>query len=96
MLSRRSIIALLVGLNVLLGVIMLAGARFLPTASAAGKGARAGDFMCVTAKPAGQSFDVVYILDKAERKLHAFYPTSARAPKYSYGKSRDLGADFGR
>jgi hypothetical protein len=96
-LNKRSVIVLLIGLNLLLATVLMVGSYSLPAAFAqVGGQPRAGDFLCVTAKPAGQSYDVVYVLDSDKRKLHAFYPTSARSPKYSYGQFVDLAVDFGR
>ena len=95
MLKKRSLIVLLVGLNLLLlGLVLVA--TYSPPSAFAQTGGRAGDFLCVTAKAAGQSYDVVYVLDRPARKLHAFYPKSIRTKDYAYGKYRDLAADFGR
>ncbi len=94
MLRKRTLVAALAGLNALLLGALLMQSYSLPTAHAQAK-ARAGDYACVTAKAAGQSFDVVYVLDKPSRKLHAFYPSNPQASKYGYGQYRDLAADFG-
>ncbi len=91
MLNKRSVIVALVGLNLFL-FALLALSSYSPTMAFAQAGGRAGDFSCVTAKAAGQSYDVVYVLDRQGRKLHAFYPGAQG--KFAYGKFRDLTADF--
>jgi hypothetical protein len=96
MFKKRSAIVLLVGLNLLLLVLLLIGSYSPAVAYAAGGAGRAGDYICVTAKAAGQSYDVVYVLDRPERKLHAFYPQSVQSRKYVHGAVRDLALDFGR
>ena len=95
MLTKRSIVVLLVGLNLfLLGLLLVA--TYSPPAAFAGGGGVAGDFVCVTAKAAGQNYDAVYLLDKRQQKLHAFYPQRTGGQKYGYGygKFRYLKADF--
>ncbi len=93
--AKHALVVLLAGLNLFL-LALLVVASHSPPAAYAAKGARAGDFLCVTAKPGGQSYEIVYILDHAEQKLHAFYPTSVKAHDYAYGQFRDLEADFGK
>ncbi len=93
MFTKRSIIVLLAGLNVLLAAGLLAGVVALPTAHAQA-GGRAGGFISVSAKARGQAYDVVYILDKTQEKLHAFYPANVQTKKFSYGQNRDLKQDF--
>ncbi|UCE61643.1 MAG: hypothetical protein JSU63_07820 [Phycisphaerales bacterium] len=95
MFSKRSIIALLVGLNVLLLVLLVMGSYSMPAAFA---GARApdGDYICVTAKAQGQSYDVLYMLDTKADTLHALYPTSVQSKQYATAAPRDLAADFGQ
>ncbi|MBU0718707.1 MAG: hypothetical protein KJ749_10700 [Planctomycetes bacterium] len=97
MYKKRSLVVALLGLNLLLLLVLLSAAYSLPAAYAGG-GAKAGDFACVTAKPPGQNYDVLYLLDQSNDKLHAFYPARAGGKKYgyAYGKYRDLIADFGR
>ena len=86
---------LLIGLNVLLGSMLLLETYSLPGANAQVAGLR-GDFACVTAKPLGQTYDVLYILDVPDRKLHAFYVSGARRRQFVEAPPRDLVADFGR
>ena len=93
MITKRSIIVLLAGLNLLLAVGLLAGVVALPKAHALAPG-RAGDFISVSAKARGQAYDVVYVLDKAQEKLHAFYPASIQSKNFNYGQNRDLKKDF--
>ena len=50
----------------------------------------------MTAKPAGQSYDVLYMLDPAAHKLHAFYPGLPQTKQLSHAEPRDLKADFGK
>lgn len=94
MFSKRSIIVLLAGINVALFVTLILASTKLPAALAqSGGGGRAGDYSVVTAKTRGQSFDVVYVLQRSDKKLHAFYPSSAQGD-YQYAQFRDLSEDF--
>lgn len=93
--SKRSTITLLAGVNVLLLALLLSSVVGLPTAYGQ-IGGRAGGFVCVTGKAAGQSYDVWYALDTASRKLHAFHPSTAQGSKIIHADVRDLAADFGR
>ncbi|MCH7994385.1 MAG: hypothetical protein IIB57_08070 [Planctomycetes bacterium] len=95
MFEKRSLIALLAGVNILLFLLLVA-ASYSPTAAFAQKGGRAGSFSCVTAKAAGQTYDAVYVLDRPERKLHVFYPADSRGTRYTAVPSRDLDFDFRR
>ncbi len=95
MLTRRSGIVLLAGLNLFLLGLLIAG-TYSPNAAFAQAGGRSGGFLTVTAKAAGQSYDVLYVLDVPGKKMHAFYPKRGQGRKYAYGKFRDLKADFER
>lgn len=95
MLTRRSWIVLLAGVNLFLLGVLLAGS-YSPTTAFGQTKARPGDFAMVTAKAQGWSYDVVYVVDKANRRLHAYYPTNPQLNNYAYGGSRDLAQDFGR
>lgn len=95
MLSKRSWMVILTGVNLFL-LALLSLASYKPsTALAQTRGARPGDFLCVTAKAQGQAFDVVYVLDRPAQKLHAFYPTGVLKKQHAHGGFRDLKADFG-
>ena len=93
--GRRTILALLIGLNAVLGASLLLEMTSVPTARAQA-GSPRGDFACVTAKPLGQSYDVFYLLDVRERKLHALYPSRGRQLNYVQAPPRDVAKDFGR
>lgn len=95
MLTKRSWIVLLAGLNGLLGVLLVAGLIRLPKASAQ-INARPGDFVTVTAKPASRVYDVLYLLDVPARKLHAFHPEDRQSRTLVHVPPRDLALDFGR
>ena len=94
MISKRSWIVILAGVNLLLLVLLVLGTYSTPAAFAQ-RGGQAGGFAAVTAKTAGQNHDVVYLLDYKADKLHAFHPESANSPRYTHGGFRDLGQDFG-
>ena len=93
MFAKRSMIVMLVGLNLLLLAVLMLGSYSLPTAYAQ-VGARPGDFACVTAKVAGQTYDVLYVLDVPSRKLYAFYPTGGHTNQLAATQPRDLAQDF--
>ena len=90
-------LTLLAGVNVVLALCLIAQVVAPAAARAQGRSAgRAGDLVCVTAKAAGQGFDVLYVLDLPTRKLHAFYPPAAKPNTLVHAPSRDLKADFDR
>ena len=91
--ARRSLIVLLVAANLLLLAALVFEIDSTPAAYAQ-SGARPGDFVCVTAKAAGQSYDVLYVLDVRARKLFSFYPTSAQRNQLAPTAPRDLVKDF--
>ncbi len=92
--SKRSIIVGLVGLNVFLLVAMVLSTWSLPKAFAQRAGA-ASNYIAVTCR-ADQDFDVVYIVDLAQRRLMCFVPDRNLKGKMVFGGDRDLGADFNR
>ncbi len=94
MLKKRSLIVLLVVVNLILGAAFLTSTTSLPDAFAQA-GIRSGEFLCVTAKPAGQSYDVLYVLDMPNRQLHAFYPGLPQSKNITRAQPRDLVSDFG-
>ncbi len=96
MLTKRSLIALLAGVNLLLLAVLLGGSYSLPAAYAYQSRGRPGDFACVTAKAQGRSYDVLWVLDVPERRLHAYYPESPQTKQYVPVVPRNLKADFGR
>jgi len=95
MFRKSTLIVLLAGANAFLLAMLIAVTYSPPLAFGQAPQGRAGDFSCVSAKPANQSEDVVYILDRPQHKLHAYYTTgNGRNLKYSYGGFRDLKRDF--
>lgn len=95
MLTKRSWIVLLGGLNLVLAALLVAGLAALPSAHAQG-GARSGDLVTVTASAASRDFDVLFMLDVPARKLHAFYPANPQAKTIVHAPPRDLVQDFGK
>lgn len=93
MFSKRSAIVLLVGLNMLLFVALLSQSALIPQ-SYGQPGAQGRDLVSVTAKAAGQSYDVLYVLDVAQQKLHALYPSPAPRSRLVAAPPRDLTKDF--
>jgi len=93
--TKRTVIVVLVGLNLFLLAALIVGS-YPPPAAYAQAGARAGDFVCVTAKAASQSYDVLYVLDVPARKLYGFYPTGPGRGKIVASPPRDLAEDFQR
>ena len=93
MFTKRSMIVILVGLNLCLFALLVVSTYSLPAAYAQ-SGGRAGDFALVTAKVAGQSYDAVYVLDRPARKLYALYPTGGRDSRLTPAQFRDLVKDF--
>ncbi len=95
--GKSTIVTLLAGVNILLALCLIAQVVTPAAVRAQTKSAgRAGDFICVTAKAAGQGFDVLYTLDLPTRKLHAFFPPAAKPRTMVHVQPRDLKADFDR
>ena len=95
MFSKRALIVLLIGINVLLFVALVVGSYSLPTAYAqvSPSGSR---LVCVTAKAAGRSYDVLYTVDFPTHRMYAFYPSGGRTERLLATPPRDLPKDFGR
>ena len=93
--TKRSWIVLLVGLNLLLLLVLLGTAFPSNTVFAQAGASRGGAFLSVVAKPAGQSYDVLYLVDVPNRKLHAVYPPNQANRQLSTAPPRDLAVDFG-
>ena len=92
---KRLALPMLVGLNVALVLAILSFHNALPTARAQA-GGRANSYISVTAKPSGQAYDVLFVLDPASNKLHAFYPAPAPSRLMLHSEPRDLAKDFGK
>jgi hypothetical protein len=96
LLTKRAIIAALAGVNLFLMAALILGSYSLPEAhaQAARPSGRAGDFVAVTAQAPGQSYDVLWLLDVDDRRLHAFYPQDLQSRRLGYGGFRELQQDF--
>lgn len=94
MLTKRSLIVALVGLNLLLAAVLIFSLNLLPVAHAA-RGGRPGDYAMCTVK-VHEDFDVIYILDQQVRKLHCFVPSVNHDGKLTFAQSRDLESDVRR
>ncbi|HNQ21962.1 MAG TPA: hypothetical protein PKK06_02600 [Phycisphaerae bacterium] len=92
MLRKQTLIVMLAGLNLLLLAALVISATALPAAYAQPGGAGAG-YIGVTAVVSGQGYEVLYLLDRPQRKLHAFYP-NLQTSELAYGGFRDLKEDF--
>lgn len=91
---KHSLITLLIAANLCLLAALLSGVVTLPASYAQG-GGRGAEYLCVTAKPAGQGYDVLYLLDPTAQQLHAFYPGLPQNKQLSRAEPRDLKKDFG-
>ena len=94
MLTKRSIITALVGLNVFLMASLVLGVFSPPQAFAQRRGA-ASDYVAVTCR-ADRDYDALYIIDLPERALHCFVPNRDRSGRVVYGGARNLATDFER
>jgi len=93
--TKRFAITVLIFANLCLFAALLSVCFSLPNAYAQPSG-RGGEYVCVTAKPASQSYDVLYVLDPAAHKLHAFYPGLPQSKQLNRAEPRDLKKDFGK
>lgn len=97
MISKRSLLACLLGLNCILAAVFLVGSvTSSPQAFGQAPAVGSSNTICVTAKASGQTFDVVYLLDVQGHKLHAFLPSGPQTRQLAYGGVRDLERDLGR
>ena len=94
MISKRSLIVALIGLN-LLFLAALVFTRYSPSAAYAQPIPTAGNYLSVTCE-AVSNYDVLYVVDLTERALHAFVPSRKLDGTIEYVGSRDLQKDFGR
>lgn len=90
--TRRSLIVLLAGLNLLLLVALLYSAFPMPAAFGQRVGT-SGNYMLLTAEIQG-GYDAVYLFDVGERRMHAFTIEKGGADRIEYRDSRDLKQDF--
>lgn len=95
MMSKRSVVVGLVGLNLfLLAALVLS--TYSPPAAYAQRAGAANNFLAVTCR-ADNDYDVLFLLDLPTRKLHCFAPTRGdRSGKTLYAGHRDLSVDFNR
>jgi len=93
--AKPTAITVLIVVNLCLTAALLSACFSLPTTFAQGIG-RGGEYVCVTAKPASHTYDVLYILDSAAHRLHAFYPGLPQSKQLTQAESRDLKKDFGK
>lgn len=90
---KQFVIASLAAVNVLLLTVLISFATPLPTANAqAGRSGGAG-YVCASARAAGRTYEVLYMIDLATRKMHSFYPD--RGKLLFSAVPRDLDKDFG-
>jgi len=93
--SKQTLIAFLVGLNLLLAGALLLSGDVLPAARAQ-SGGSVGNYLAATAAIDGQQYEILYVLDLSTRRLHAFAPTNIQTKRLEHLDERDLEADFRR
>jgi len=90
--NKRSIIVILVGLNLfLLSALMLTAAS--PARAMAQRIGGAGNFLTLTNK-IDADIDALFLVDLPDRKLHAFAPQRDEGGRLAYIGGRDLEEDF--
>jgi hypothetical protein len=94
MLSKRSLIVGLVGVNLMLLAALILTA-FPPPAAYAQAPGRAGDFV-MTSCMVHTDFDVLFVIDRPGSMLHCFTPVPNQPGKVQYVTSRNLLRDFNR
>lgn len=92
MMTKRTVLAALVAVNLVLFTGLLLSVYSLPPAHAQRRGA-AGDYVAVTCR-ADKDYDALYIVDLATRNLHCFVPNRQRTGQVAYGGMRNLERDF--
>jgi len=91
-LTKRSLIVALVGVNLVLAAALVFSLDLVPKAFADRSG-RPGDFSVCTVL-IKRDAACIYIVDHQERKLHCFAPTRGKEGTLSYVQTRDLESDF--
>ncbi len=94
MISKRSIVVALAGINLFLLIALVLGSYSLPKALAQRAGA-ASNFVAVTAK-ADADLDALFLIDLGNRTMHCFLPSRDRSGNVEPKGSRNLEQDFGR
>lgn len=94
MLSKRSLIVGLVGVNLMLLAVLILGS-FSPPAAYAQAPGRAGDFV-MTSCMVHTDYDVLFIIDRPGSMLHCFTPLPNQPGKLQYVASQNLLRDFNR
>lgn len=92
--SKRTIITLLAGLNVVLLLVLFVQTYSLPTALGQARG-RVGDYAAVTCRVRA-NLDVLYVLDVPTSRLLCFEPEASRPGAIRLVDTRDLKMDFNR
>ncbi|MHC4067289.1 MAG: hypothetical protein ACYSUI_22685 [Planctomycetota bacterium] len=92
--SKRSVIAALVGINLfLLAALILSS--YSPPAAYAQRVGGAWNYIAVSCE-VDESYDVFYLVDLGDRRLHAFVPSQKQDGSIEYVGSRSLESDFRR
>jgi hypothetical protein len=92
--SKRSVLVLLVGLNlVLLGALILS--VYSPPAAYAQAPGRSGDYLLVSGRVQA-AYDAVYLFDLRNRLLHVFRAGPGQPINVFPVDTRDLSRDFRR
>ncbi len=94
MMSKRSVISALIGVNLFLLSALLMSS-FSPPAAMAQRVGASSNFVAVTSQ-SDTDYDVLFLLDLGERRLHLFKPNRDRSGDIGYVGARDLAQDFGR
>lgn len=90
--NRRSLIFLLVGVNLVLLVALMYSAFPMPAAYAQRVGT-SGNYMLVTGQ-IQSGYDAVYLFDVAERRMHALTIEKGGSGRLDFRDSRNLQQDF--
>jgi len=94
LLTKRSLIVALAGVNLFLLGALLLSASPLPTAYAQRVGG-SSNYIAVACE-ADDSYDVFYVVDLPARRLHAFIASRRQDGALEYAGNRDLEKDFRR
>ena len=94
MVTKRSVIVGLVGLNLLLAAVLILSA-YPPQAAYAQRAGGSSEILAATCR-IDNNYDALYLVDLGERKLHCFVPNRDQSGAIFYAGSRDLLKDFER
>jgi len=93
--TKQFVLVSLVAVNAVLVFLLVGQAAPMPTALAQAARPGGGGYVCATAKAAGRTYEVLFMIDLATRRMHVFFPDNS-GKLITTDEPRDLDKDFGK